>query len=437
VIVLVILGIISLVVFVKTAPVSKVAAAVSEVFWKEALLNRVYIDDEMIQQLSGRGFVIEAGGGRGGALYGVIGLSIAGEGGYGVLVLTKQVCEKIGSGLAGKDCAFKLIPISKSTAALALKYKAGDGSAELHRKTAQSLWEYFSPKEQKNIYISLSSLQKNFALLPLCYRQCEDAFKYKICLESHILVHSFIREFDTDYEFPTELARQMNNNIAAGSKSGCAAYLDKIFSPIEKKHFIVTDEKIINLVIFLQNGAFKTISDLSIPIKVDSGSAINAEILGTLSLAGMKDSLLSFCEKICDEINLLKENQEYLLSMTVMEHIEKNCLTDRLISLGSVADDLRIGKNQVSSIVKKTTGMEFPEFINRKRIEYAKELLLSKNMTIEEIAKAAGYNYSYYFIKIFKSLEGVTPGQFRTVRVPALYAGSAPISRTKNSQNFP
>jgi AraC-like DNA-binding protein len=35
-------------------------------------------------------------------------------------------------------------------------------------------------------------------------------------------------------------------------------------------------------------------------------------------------------------------------------------------------------------------------------------------MTIEEISKASGYNYSYYFIKIFKSLEGITPGQYRT-----------------------
>jgi AraC-like DNA-binding protein len=418
-IVLAILGIISLVVFVKTVPVSKVAVAVSDVFWKEALLDRAYIDAEMIQQLSGGDFVIEAGDGRGGVLYGVICLSIAGEDGDGYgAVLTKQVCEKLKSRLAGKNRAFRFIPVSKNTAALALKYRAADASAELHRKTAQELWDCFSTGQQKNLYISLSGLQKNFALLPLCYRQCEDALKYKICLESHILDHSLIREFDTEYEFPAELARQMNNNIAVGSKSGCAVYLDKIFSPIEQRHLIVTDEKIVNLVIFLQNGIFKTISDLPFPVKVDSESAINVERPGSLSLAGMKASLLSFCEKICDEINLLQENQEQRLSMTVMEHIEKNCLTDHLISLGSVADDLGISKNQVSGIVKKTAGIEFPEFINRKRIEYAKELLLGKNMTIEEIAKAVGYNYSYYFIRIFKSLEGVTPGQFRTVRPP-------------------
>jgi AraC-like DNA-binding protein len=417
VIVLLMLGLISLVVFVKTAPVSKVAAAVSEVFWKEALLDRVYIDNELIQQLRCRDFAIDTGAGRGSALYGVIGLNSTGENGHEVLALMKEVCEKTCPGLAGKNYAFKFVPLSKNAAALVLKYRAADVSVELHRNTAQKLWEAFPPEEQKNVSISLSGLQKNFALLPLCYRQCEDALKYKKCLESHILDHSLIRDFDREYDFPLELARQMNNNIVAGSKSGCAAYLDKIFIPIEKKRFIVTDEKIVNLVISLQNGVFKTISDLPVPIKVDSESAINVESLDSLSLAGMKASLLSFCEKICDEINTLKENQEQYLSVTVMEHIEKNCLTKHLMSLGSVAEDLGISKNQVSGIVKKTTGVEFPEFINRKRVEYAKELLLDKNMTIEEIAKAAGYNYSYYFIKIFKSLEGVTPGQFRAARI--------------------
>jgi AraC-like DNA-binding protein len=37
-------------------------------------------------------------------------------------------------------------------------------------------------------------------------------------------------------------------------------------------------------------------------------------------------------------------------------------------------------------------------------------------MTIDEIARAAGYKYSYYFIKIFKSFEGITPGQYRAAR---------------------
>jgi AraC-like DNA-binding protein len=411
-VVFIILGIIISVVFIKTGMVSKAAIAMSEVLWKEALLDRVYIDSEMKQQLSGGDFLIE---GRE-SLYGIISIDIFG-GGYTASVMVKPVYEKLKHELAEKNCEFKLIPVSKNNAALVLKYKAGDASLDIHRNIARRLLECLSPDEQRLVFIALSGLQKNIELLPLCYRQCEDAFKYKICLESRVLDYSLIRDLDAEYDFQAELAYQLNNNIAIGNESGCAAYLDKIFIPIEKKHVIVSDEQIINLVMFLQNGAFKTISGLPVPVKVDTGPVVNAERLRNMSLVGIKASLLSFYERICGEINLLKENQERRLFMAVMEHIEKNCLTDHLISLVSVADDLQISKNQVSSIVKEATGLDFPEFINKKRIEYAKELLLNKNMTIEEIAKAAGYNYSYYFIKIFKSLEGVTPGQYRAARI--------------------
>jgi AraC-like DNA-binding protein len=411
-VVFVILGMITTVVFIKTSYVSKVAIAMSEVLWKEVLLDRVYIDDEMKQQLSGGGFLIADGG----SLYGIISIGIFGDDGYVASVLVKPVYEKLSLELTGKNSEFKLIPVSKTTVALVIKYRGG-ASLDVHRDTARRILECLSPDEQQLVFVALSGLQKNFELLPLCYRQCEDVFKYKICFESRILDYSLIRDLEAEYDFPTDLAHQLNNNIAAGNESGCAAYLDKIFIPIEKKHVAVSDDQIINLVMLLQNGAFKTISGLPVPIKVDTGPVANVERLRNMSLTGIKASLLSFYERICGEVNLMKENHERRMFMAVMEYIEKNCLTDHLISLVSVADNLGIGKNQVSSIVKEATGLDFPEFINKKRIEYAKELLLNKNMTIEEIAKAAGYNYSYYFIKIFKSFEGVTPGQYRAARI--------------------
>ncbi|MDR2094475.1 MAG: AraC family transcriptional regulator [Treponema sp.] len=406
-IIFIVLGIISFVVFVKAGQVSQVALAVSEALWKEVLIDRVQIDEEVQQQLSGGGFLIDGGG-----VYGVIGIC----GDYTASSLLKPVCEKISLKLAGENRVFKIIPISKTTVALVIKYRTGDASPDIQRNTAQGLLEYLSPEEQQVVFFAISGLQKNFALLPLCFRQCEDTFKYKLCLESHILDHSLIRDAGREYEFPAELARYLNNNIAAGSKSGCAVYLEKIFGPIERKNVIVSDEQIVNLVIFLQNGAFNAVSDIPGLVKIDTGAAINAENFGRQSLSDIKASLLSFYEKICDEVNALRENQERHLFMAVLEHIEKNCLKDHLISLTSVADDFRISKNHVSGIVKEATGLDFPEYVNQKRIAHAKELLLNNDMTIDEIARAAGYKYSYYFIKIFKSFEGITPGQYRAAR---------------------
>ena len=51
-------------------------------------------------------------------------------------------------------------------------------------------------------------------------------------------------------------------------------------------------------------------------------------------------------------------------------------------------------KNEISKIVKLKTGLSFPEYMNRKKIEYAKELLLGSDDTVENIAKKSGFSYS-------------------------------------------
>ena len=53
------------------------------------------------------------------------------------------------------------------------------------------------------------------------------------------------------------------------------------------------------------------------------------------------------------------------------------------------------------------------EYISRKRVTQAKELLLSTSKSIEEIAKLAGYDNPTYFGMVFKKYEGTTPTDCR------------------------
>ena len=54
----------------------------------------------------------------------------------------------------------------------------------------------------------------------------------------------------------------------------------------------------------------------------------------------------------------------------------------------------------------------FSEFITYKRIQRSKELLGEGTMSINAVSEAVGFTYPYYFIRKFKELEGVTPGQY-------------------------
>lgn len=57
--------------------------------------------------------------------------------------------------------------------------------------------------------------------------------------------------------------------------------------------------------------------------------------------------------------------------------------------------------------------LTFSEYVTRRRIQRAKELLMTTNLPINDIAEESGYKTAKYFIKIFRELEGMTPSAYR------------------------
>ena len=63
---------------------------------------------------------------------------------------------------------------------------------------------------------------------------------------------------------------------------------------------------------------------------------------------------------------------------------------------------------------KKQTGMSPYQYLHLCRINYARTLLTTTNMTISEIAESAGYNSAAVFIRHFKSFNKTTPQKLRS-----------------------
>lgn len=59
------------------------------------------------------------------------------------------------------------------------------------------------------------------------------------------------------------------------------------------------------------------------------------------------------------------------------------------------------------------TGIHFIDYVNRLRIEKAKNLLYSTTLSIKEIGFQVGFSDEKYFMKVFKKLEGLSPSQYR------------------------
>jgi YesN/AraC family two-component response regulator len=88
------------------------------------------------------------------------------------------------------------------------------------------------------------------------------------------------------------------------------------------------------------------------------------------------------------------------------------------ITLEKLAESLNILPRDLSSLINRHFGINFYEFINRYRIEEAKQMLTSDNYkatTITEIYLEVGFNSKSVFYTFFKKLEGITPSQYRQV----------------------
>lgn len=95
-----------------------------------------------------------------------------------------------------------------------------------------------------------------------------------------------------------------------------------------------------------------------------------------------------------------------------VRYIEEHLTTGRL-TLQEVAEHVSLSPNYLSSLFKKEMQLSFVDFITAKRVEKAKELLSTTDMSIREAAEAAGFQDAGYFSKTFTRITGKRPSHFR------------------------
>ncbi|MDR0197732.1 MAG: response regulator [Oscillospiraceae bacterium] len=83
------------------------------------------------------------------------------------------------------------------------------------------------------------------------------------------------------------------------------------------------------------------------------------------------------------------------------------------LSLETIASRIPANPSHLSRTFKKETGEAVVEYINRTRIEKAKELLTFTDMMAYEVAEAVGFNDSTYFSLVFKKITGVSPKDYK------------------------
>lgn len=127
------------------------------------------------------------------------------------------------------------------------------------------------------------------------------------------------------------------------------------------------------------------------------------EKLSSLLLNIMKES---WHEK---EVDMTSEKRKDLRQ--IREYLEENF--DKKIQLDDIAEKYNISKYYLSHIFNEQYGTSVNNYLISLRITKAKQFLRFTNMTTTEVANRLGYEDVNYFIRLFKKIENVTPGEYR------------------------
>ncbi|MEN1760635.1 helix-turn-helix domain-containing protein [Anoxynatronum sibiricum] len=120
-------------------------------------------------------------------------------------------------------------------------------------------------------------------------------------------------------------------------------------------------------------------------------------------------------EQCCLEcVELLRHHQEYQsgemiegINRYLRHHFRRN------VTLTTVAEQFYVSPNYLSHLFNEQNQVSFSEYVQRLRVEEAKEMLVKSRMRVSDIGKQVGFNHDSYFVSVFKKHTGTTPNEYR------------------------
>lgn len=123
----------------------------------------------------------------------------------------------------------------------------------------------------------------------------------------------------------------------------------------------------------------------------------------TLLLISISDDFLKTAAK--------KQKNKIKKTALISEWIRNNIAQD--ITLLSIAEHFNLNPSYLSRIFKKEQGISIKAYILTIKIDFAKRLLTTTTLSINEISEQSFFGDEKHFMRLFKQKNGITPSQYR------------------------
>lgn len=214
------------------------------------------------------------------------------------------------------------------------------------------------------------------------------------------------------YYYPLSVEQDIMTKINKGDLLGVKGLIVKVFyENLQERGIVEEEQKTLRTLMLNTLRRVRSMLDLN----DEKNRRIEAIIskLNLVSSLTFEDEYLKAIEIIMRGIGRKeKEEEKSDLKERIEDFIEENYTSE--INLQDLADHIGYSQHYMSHVFKGIFKDSFRSKINSYRINKAKEIMIeNRNIKIYELAQRVGYNSSSSFIKIFKSVEGCSPGSYK------------------------
>lgn len=95
----------------------------------------------------------------------------------------------------------------------------------------------------------------------------------------------------------------------------------------------------------------------------------------------------------------------------IIRYIDEN-ITEKM-SLALISKKINLSREYTSAVFKKETGKTLTDYINERKMHFAKELISGGEMSLLQVAAYVGYSDYTYFSRLFKKYFDITPMELK------------------------
>jgi len=209
----------------------------------------------------------------------------------------------------------------------------------------------------------------------------------------------------TEYDFDPNAEAVLTQLVNEGDAKGVQTYLSGVLRTNEMRHEL-SPETVAALSDELHYTCIRVIKNLAL-----SGSDVQIDRVRE----GMTvDEIFAYYVNALDMlINVVKQQKPSNdRTRQIIAYVDDMYVSPSL-SLSLLMERFSVSGKYVTMLFKKTFGVTYLQYVSGKRIQRAKELIISTDEDLETIAEKCGYTNAMTFRRNFKETTGLIPSRFR------------------------